>query len=113
MFFCSPMIMAQLAGIQRVTQRVRRRQFCQKARFEAKKWPVKVSHTHAACPVGKECKNWVRYVPQSELAPLRDAITGYRRFLALTQQNADQIIRRSRAERQAASLTRRTVKPRN
>lgn len=55
----------------------------------------------------------MRYVPQSELAPLRDAITGYRRFLALTQQNADQIIRRSRAERQAASLTRRTVKPRN
>lgn len=58
-------------------------------------------------------KNRVRYVPQSEAATLRNAINGYRRFLALTQQYADQIIRRSRAERKAASLTRRTAKPRN
>lgn len=58
-------------------------------------------------------KNRVRYVPQREVAALREAITGYRRFLALTQQYADQIIRRSRAERQAVSPTRRPAKPRN
>lgn len=58
-------------------------------------------------------KNRVRYVPQSEVAALRDAIAGYRRFLALTQQYADQIIRRSRAERQAVSLARRPAKSRN
>jgi hypothetical protein len=44
-------------------------------------------------------RNLVRYVPKSELAALRTAIAGYRRFLALTQQYADLIIQRSRAER--------------
>jgi hypothetical protein len=44
-------------------------------------------------------RNRVRYVPQAELAALRTAIAGYRRFLALTQQYADLIIQRSRAER--------------
>ena len=43
--------------------------------------------------------NRVRYVPNTELAALRAAIAGYRRFLALTQQYANLIIQRSRAER--------------
>ena len=46
-------------------------------------------------------RNCVRYVPATERAVLRDAIAGYRRFLALTQQYADLIIQRSRAERVA------------
>jgi hypothetical protein len=58
-------------------------------------------------------RNCVRYVPQSDLPALREAIAGYRRFLALTQQYADLIIQRSRAQRAApvrprASASRRT-----
>jgi hypothetical protein len=48
-------------------------------------------------------RNRVRYVPASERAALRAAIAGYRRFLTLTQQYADLIIQRSRAERAAAN----------
>lgn len=56
-------------------------------------------------------RNRLRYVPQSELAALRKAIAGYRRFLALTQRYADQIIRLSRAERQASSRSKRPRTP--
>jgi hypothetical protein len=58
-------------------------------------------------------RNRVRYVPKTELAALRDAIAGYRRFLTLTRQYADLIIQRSRAERLAASPPRHRVKPTN
>lgn len=55
-------------------------------------------------------RNRVRYVPQGDLAALRDAIAGYRRFLVLTRQYADRIIQRSRAERQAALRPHRPAK---
>ena len=48
-------------------------------------------------------RNVVRYVPAAERAALRKAIAGYRRFLALTQQYAELIVQRTRAERPAAS----------
>ena len=44
-------------------------------------------------------RNCVRYVPATERAALRKDIAGYRRFLALTQQYADLIVQRTRAER--------------
>jgi len=44
-------------------------------------------------------RNRVRYVRQDEVAALRSAIAGYRRFLDLTQQYADLIIQRSRVRR--------------
>ena len=47
-------------------------------------------------------RNCVRYVPATERAVVQQAIAGYRRFLALTQQYADLIIQRTRAERTAA-----------
>ena len=48
-------------------------------------------------------RNCVRYVPATERAALRKAIAGYRRFLALTQEYADLIVRRTRAERPVGS----------
>jgi hypothetical protein len=41
-------------------------------------------------------KNVVRYVPQDQVASLKDAIAGYQKFLCLTQIYADEIIRRTR-----------------
>lgn len=46
-------------------------------------------------------RNHVRYVPQADVPNVRKAIAGYRRFLLLTQQYADIIIRRSRTARSA------------
>lgn len=50
-------------------------------------------------------RNRVRYVPKTEIAALRNAIAGHRRFLTLTRQYADLIIQRSRAERTHPSTT--------
>jgi hypothetical protein len=50
-------------------------------------------------------RNRVRYVPHSELAALRIAIAGYRRFLTLTRQYADRMIQRSRVERASPSAS--------
>lgn len=46
-------------------------------------------------------RNHVRYVPQADVPAVRKAITGYRRFLLLTQQYADIIIQCSRTARPA------------
>lgn len=58
-------------------------------------------------------RNHVRYVPNTELTALRAAIAGYRRFLALTQQYAELIIQRSRAERSQRNRPRTTPPRRN
>ena len=47
--------------------------------------------------------NVTRYVPPDEVASLRKAIRGYALFRRLAEQYADQIIRRTRAERAQAS----------
>ncbi len=69
---------------------------------------------HQTWQAGRNC---VRYVPATERAALRDAITGYRRFLALTRQYADLVIQRSRRERaardQGSAAVPRRVKHRN
>lgn len=44
-------------------------------------------------------RNRVRYVRQTDVPALREAIAGYRRFLALTRQYADLVIAQSRARR--------------
>jgi hypothetical protein len=47
-------------------------------------------------------RNVVRYVPRDQVARLREAIAGYRRFMALAEQYAEQIIRRTRRETRPA-----------
>jgi len=44
-------------------------------------------------------RNLVRYVPSDEVASLRKAMAGYRRFCELTRQFAELAIQRSRTER--------------
>jgi hypothetical protein len=41
-------------------------------------------------------RNTVRYVPAEQVAELQAAIDGYRRFMELARQYADEIIRRTR-----------------
>jgi hypothetical protein len=43
-------------------------------------------------------KNATRYVPRDQAAAVQEAIDGYQRFEALTQQYAQQIIERTRQE---------------
>lgn len=45
-------------------------------------------------------RNEVRYVPASEVAALEKAIEGYRLFIALAEQYADEVIRLTRRERE-------------
>jgi hypothetical protein len=45
-------------------------------------------------------RNEVRYVPASEVAALKKAIEGYRLFIALAEQYADEVIRLTRRERE-------------
>jgi len=44
-------------------------------------------------------RNRVRYVPADQFASLQEAIDGYRLFMDLAQQYADQIIQRTRLDR--------------
>jgi len=47
-------------------------------------------------------RNEVRYVPASEVPALQKAIAGYRLFLKLVEQYADEVIRLTRQERERA-----------
>ncbi len=44
-------------------------------------------------------RNEVRYVPADEVEGLKEAIEGYRRFIELAEQYADEVIRLTRRER--------------
>lgn len=44
-------------------------------------------------------RNRVRYVPADRVAPLREAIAGYRRFMALARAYSEEVIARTRRER--------------
>ena len=44
-------------------------------------------------------RNVVRYIPAAEVPVLRKSLAGYQRFLKLTQQYADRIIRQTRKRR--------------
>ena len=46
-------------------------------------------------------KNASRYVPRDEVAALQEAINGYHQFKELTEEYAQQIIQKTRAERVA------------
>jgi hypothetical protein len=46
-------------------------------------------------------KNKARYVPRDELASLQEAIDGYKEYKELTEEYAQQIIDKTRAERAA------------
>ena len=50
----------------------------------------------------RDGRNVSRYVPRDEVASLRKALAGYRRFMELAQQYADLIIARTRDERARA-----------
>ena len=47
-------------------------------------------------------RNVVRYVPASETEALQEAIEGYRQFIALAEQYADEVIRMTRRETERA-----------
>lgn len=47
----------------------------------------------------RDGRNEVRYVPAREVAALQEAIEGYRLFLKLAEQYADEVIRLTRRER--------------
>ena len=59
----------------------------------------------------REGRNVTRYVPRGEVASLRQVIRGYALFRRLAEQYADEIIRRTRAER-AQTSARNRVTPR-
>ena len=52
-------------------------------------------------------RNVVRYVPAEQVAALQTAIDGYRLFMKLARQHAEQIIQRTRRERPARLLDRK------
>ena len=52
-------------------------------------------------------RNTVRYVSREEIQDLEKAIKGYKRFMSLAQQYADEIIRLSRQERDRNSKKRK------
>ena len=56
----------------------------------------------------REGKNEVRYVPADEAQALKEAIEGYRLFLKLAEQYADEVIRLTRRERKKKKTPRRT-----
>ena len=47
-------------------------------------------------------RNVVRYVPKDEVAQLKRDIAGYERFIKLTKQYADEVIRQTRRTRQGS-----------
>jgi hypothetical protein len=57
-------------------------------------------------------RNVARYVPAEHVAALQAAIEGYRLFMALAHQYADQIIQRTRLERPPARATSQRRSPR-
>lgn len=50
--------------------------------------------------VWREGRNDVRYVRPEEVREVREAIEGYRRFMTLAEQYAEEIVRQTRRERQ-------------
>ncbi len=57
----------------------------------------KESYNHQTWQDGR---NLVRYVPKSEVEELKQDIAGYQQFMKLAEQYADEVIRRSRKERE-------------
>src|SRR5437764_13196718 len=55
-------------------------------------------------------KNVCRYVPQDQLAVLKDAIAGYEEFQHLTQEYAELVIQKTRTEL-ASGLKKKTQRP--
>ena len=51
----------------------------------------------------EEGKNVSRYVPSEQVSQIKEAIEGYHRFLELTQQYAQRVVEKTRAEREAGS----------
>lgn len=50
------------------------------------------------CQSHEKGKNFSRYVPQDQLPAYREAIAGYHKFQELTEQYAQQVIEKTRAE---------------
>jgi hypothetical protein len=62
----------------------------------------------------RDGRNVSRYVRPEDVAALREAIEGYRRFRRLAEQYADVIIRRTRAARaRSAPATKRSTRTRD
>ena len=66
-------------------------------------------HNHQTWQQGR---NVVRYVPADHVASLQEAIDGYRLFIALARQYAEQVIQRTRRERSLATPSQKPPRPR-
>jgi hypothetical protein len=51
----------------------------------------------------EEGKNVTRYVPSEQVSQIKEAIEGYHRFQELTQQYAQLVVEKTRAQREAGS----------
>jgi len=79
-----------------------------------------VGRPHYNHQTWQEGRNVVRYVPAEQVAALQAAIEGYRLFMQLARQYADEIIQRTRRQclqkpprRKTSTRRRRTPRPRN
>jgi hypothetical protein len=57
-------------------------------------------------------RNVVRYVPADHVAPLQEAIDGYRLFMELAHQHADQVIERTRRQFSVPATPQERSRPR-
>lgn len=71
-------------------------------RMERGKLCPMVGRPHYNHQTWQDGRNVVRYVPARDAAFLQEAIDGYHRFKQLAEQYADEIIRRTRHERERA-----------
>lgn len=60
------------------------------------------------CQSREEGKNFARYVPRNQLAAYQEAIAGYQKFQQLTEQYAQQVIQKTRAELAASKKKNRS-----
>lgn len=71
----------------------------QVARMERGKLCRMAGRPHFNHQTWQDGRNVVRYVPSEEIHFLQDAIDGYRQFVALAKQYADEVIDQTRRER--------------
>lgn len=71
-------------------------------RMERGKLCRMVDRPHYNHQTWQDGRNVVRYVPDRELRLLQQAIAGYHEFMKLAEQYADEVIKRTRRERDMA-----------
>ena len=83
--------MERILGRMAAIERMERGKLCQMA-----------GRPHYNHQTWQDGRNVVRYVPASETEALQEAIEGYRQFIDLAEQYADEVIRMTRRETERA-----------